>query len=224
MWEPVICGRTVYPPWPLQEIFAMLGQRVRDPLSLLPSNPSRGLTVIEPPHPYFHSLTMKSRRDGKKLSIPSTSPTPSERRVAPSTNSERRHLPALSYSNEAQSSDEYPGLPPFSPRSSVPWFSQRITQPCSICPSDFLTKRCDTVTCSFVFNVDFVVTILILPSLSNMEVGTDERSWLKTVFIIMSLDWCNPIAPASRWGSCHVHFLSKFCYLFLHCYLQYQLG
>jgi len=33
----------------------------------------------------------------------------------------------------------------------------------------FVTKPWDLVTYSFVFNVDFVVTILILPSLSNME-------------------------------------------------------
>jgi len=60
---------------------------------------------------------------------------------------------------------------------SAPWFSQRITQPSSIHTSDFLTKRWDTATCSFVFNVDFVVTILILPSLSNMEEGTGLLSY-----------------------------------------------
>ena len=54
--------------------------------------------------------------------------------------------------------------------------------------SDFLTKRWDIVTCSSVFNLDFVVAILIFPSLSNMEVGTGERSKLRTVFIKMSLD------------------------------------
>jgi len=77
---------------------------------------------------------------------------------------------------------------PLTKSSSVPWFRQRITQPSSIYISDFLTKRLDTATGSFDFNVDFVVTILILPWLSNIEVGTGERSWLKTVFIMMSLD------------------------------------
>ena len=71
---------------------------------------------------------------------------------------------------------------PLTNSSSVPWFSQRITQPCSIYTSDFLTKRCDTVTCSFVFNVDFVVTIHILPSLSNMEARHRWTFMVKNIF------------------------------------------
>ena len=113
---------------------------------------------------------------------------------------------------------------PLMKSSSARWFSQRITQPSSIHTSDFFTKRWGTVTFIFVFNMDFVVTILILSPLSNMEVGIGERSWLRTVFIIMSLDWFDPIALASRWDSCHAHYCSKLCYLSLHCHGQHQLG
>ena len=35
LWEPAICGQTMYPTWPSEEICAMLGQRVQDPLLLL---------------------------------------------------------------------------------------------------------------------------------------------------------------------------------------------
>jgi len=84
---------------------------------------------------------------------------------------------------------------PLSKSSSIPWFSQRITPSSSIYTSDFLTNRWYAVAWSFVFNVDFVVTILILTSLLNMKVSTGGCSWLSTVFIMMSLDWCNPIAP-----------------------------
>ena len=64
------------------------------------------------------------------------------------------------------------------------------------------------VTCSFVFNVDFVVTIHILPSLSNMEVGAGECSWT-AVFIIMSLDWSNPSTRQyMRFVSCTLLFPS----------------
>jgi len=38
--EPTICGQTMHPTWPSEELCAMLGQRVRDPLSLLYSSPS----------------------------------------------------------------------------------------------------------------------------------------------------------------------------------------
>ena len=105
-------------PLAVARIICHVGTKSARPFIAPSSKPKWGLTLIEPPHPYFHGSTIRSRSDGKKLSIPSTPPTPAARPGAPSTNSERRHLPALSYSNEAQSSDEYPGLPPFSPRSS----------------------------------------------------------------------------------------------------------
>ena len=47
----------------------------------------------------LHASTIRSRSDGKKLSIPSTSRTPAARRGAPSTHFKKRPLPALKYSN-----------------------------------------------------------------------------------------------------------------------------
>ena len=38
--EPTFCGQTMYPTWPAEELCAMLGQRGRDPLSLLYPSPS----------------------------------------------------------------------------------------------------------------------------------------------------------------------------------------
>ena len=38
--EPTFCDQTMYPTWPAEELCAMLGQRVRDPLSLLYPSPS----------------------------------------------------------------------------------------------------------------------------------------------------------------------------------------
>ena len=37
--EPTFCGQTMYPTWPPEELCAMLGQRVRDSLSLLYPSP-----------------------------------------------------------------------------------------------------------------------------------------------------------------------------------------
>jgi len=85
----------------------------------------------------------------------------------------------------------YVRLKPLMKCFTVAWFSQIITHPSSTSTSDFLTKRWDIVTCSFVFNVDFV-KYLNLPSLSNMEVGTGECSRVRTVFVIMSRDCCSP--------------------------------
>jgi len=74
-----------------------LGTEVPGQLPLLlppPLNPD-----LETPRPYFHSSMIRSRSDGKKLSIPSTSRTPAARRGAPSTHFKKRPLPALKYSN-----------------------------------------------------------------------------------------------------------------------------
>ena len=38
--EPTFCGQTMYVTWPQEELCAMLGQRVRDPLSFLYPSPS----------------------------------------------------------------------------------------------------------------------------------------------------------------------------------------
>ena len=64
------------------------------PCCFPPLNPD-----LETPRPYFHSSMIRSRSDGKKLSIPSTSRTPAARRGAPSTHFKKRPLPALKYSN-----------------------------------------------------------------------------------------------------------------------------
>ena len=66
--------------WPLQDLCVMLGQRVWDPLLLLPRIPGGDWLTSS----YFHGSTKKSRSDGKKLSIPSTSGTPAARHGAPS--------------------------------------------------------------------------------------------------------------------------------------------
>jgi len=156
------------------------------------SEPQWGLTLTEPLRVYFNSSTIRSRSGGKKLSIPSTSRNPAARRGALSTNSEKHKIQMdaivwrVSWINTLFITFL---VNPLKKSSSVTWFSQRITQPSSIYTSDFLNKRRDTVTCSFAFNEDFVFKILILSSLSNMEVSRGEWSRLKTVFIIMSLDW-----------------------------------
>jgi len=54
--------------------------------------------------------------------------------------------------------------------------------------SDILTKRCDTVTCSFVFNVDFVVDAFRFAFIVKHGGSTGELSRLRTIFTIMSVD------------------------------------
>jgi len=45
--------------------------------------PRWGLTLIEPRHPYYLSLSRRSRSDGRKLSIPSNAHIPAARRGKP---------------------------------------------------------------------------------------------------------------------------------------------
>jgi len=59
-----IHGQTMHPTWPSQELHAMLGQRVRDPLSLLRSEPQWGLTLIELLRPYFFGLNRRNKSNG----------------------------------------------------------------------------------------------------------------------------------------------------------------
>ena len=55
--------------------------------SIAPSpKPQWGLTLIESLRPHYIGSGRRSRSDGRKLSIPSTSRTPAVRRVEPSTN------------------------------------------------------------------------------------------------------------------------------------------
>ena len=75
----------MYPTWPPKELCAMLRQSAR-PSIAPPSEPQWGLTVTEPPCPYYLDFNRRSRSDGRKLSIPSTSPTPAAMRREPSTN------------------------------------------------------------------------------------------------------------------------------------------
>ena len=67
--------------------------------------------------------------------------------------------------------------------SSVPWFSQRITQPSSISTSDFLTNRWDTATCSFIFDVDFVVVWI------QGSDASQTFSYLIPIFFVLSDAW-----------------------------------
>jgi len=61
--------------------------------SITPSSePQWGLTLIELLRPYYLGYNRRSRSDGKKLSIPSTSRTLAARRGAPSTNLLTSHL------------------------------------------------------------------------------------------------------------------------------------
>jgi len=117
----------------------MLGQRVRDPFIAPSSKPQWGLTLTEPPSFYFYRSTIRSRSDGKKLSIPSTSRTPAARRGATSTNFKKRPL----HCNIQMGAIVWRVswlttlfitflVNPLTISSSVPWFSQRITQSYSI--------------------------------------------------------------------------------------------
>jgi len=72
---------------------------------------------------------------------------------------------------------------PLTKSSSVPWFSQRITQPSSISTSDFLTNRWDTATCSFVFDVDFVVIWI------QGSDASQTFSYLVPIFCVRSDTW-----------------------------------
>ena len=74
-------------------IMCDVGTKSARPFIAPSSETQWGLSLIEPPSPYFHGLLIRSRSDGKKLSIPSTSSTLTVRRGAPSTNSERRPYP-----------------------------------------------------------------------------------------------------------------------------------
>jgi len=63
---------------------------------IAPSSESQlGLSLSEPPRPYFHGSTLRSKRFGRKLLILSTSRTPTATRGAPSRNFKKRPLPAL---------------------------------------------------------------------------------------------------------------------------------
>ena len=63
-----------------------VGTKSARPFIAPSSEPQWGLTLIEPLHPYIHGSIRRGRSDGKKLSVPSTSPTPAARCGAPSTN------------------------------------------------------------------------------------------------------------------------------------------
>ena len=62
------------------------GTKSAKPFTTHSSEPHRGLTPIELLCPYFLGSNRRSRSDGKKLSISSTSCTPAVRRGAQSTN------------------------------------------------------------------------------------------------------------------------------------------
>jgi len=82
-------------PLGVARIMCHVGTKSARPFVAPSSEPQLGLSLTEPPRPYFHGSTIRSRRDGKKLSIPSISRTPAERRGAPSPNLKNRPLPAL---------------------------------------------------------------------------------------------------------------------------------
>jgi len=72
----------MYPTWPSEELRAKCARP-----SIAPSFDSQwGLTLIEPFCPYSLDYNRRSRSDGRKLSTPSTSRTPTVRREEQSTN------------------------------------------------------------------------------------------------------------------------------------------
>ena len=82
---PTICGQTMHPTWPSEEL-CYAGTKSARP-SIAPSlEPQWGLTLIELLRPYYLGSGRRSRSDGRKLSIPSTSRTIVARRGEPSTN------------------------------------------------------------------------------------------------------------------------------------------
>ena len=73
------------PTWSSEEVFAMLGQSARSSIASS-SEPQWGLTLTEPLRPYYLGSGRKSRRDGRKVSTPSTSRTLAAKRGEQSTN------------------------------------------------------------------------------------------------------------------------------------------
>jgi len=70
LWEPAIRGQTMYPTWPSQQLCAMLGQGVWDPLSLLHASPSGAGS--DGAASSLLSRNKRCRSDGRKLLIPTT--------------------------------------------------------------------------------------------------------------------------------------------------------
>ena len=156
------------------------------------SKPQWGLTLIEPPRPYFYGSTIRKQERWEEA-VNSTDISHSSRKawstITKLLKTTSTRVVIFKWGATVWRVSWLTTLfitflvNPLTKSSSVPWFSQRITQPSSICTSDFLIRRWDKVTCSFVFSVDFVAIWI------QGSDASQTFSYLMPIFCVRSDAW-----------------------------------